>query len=425
VGKTYNPILVSFLDDPAPLELGGLLCPVHPFGMQHLMFGGRWHPIEFLMGEMARCQHVQRIATGVGLPPLKIAEYVVPVRDDESTSVEVTERCRLAINDAISPAQIECGRKDASTDASDFLDVAVEPHFCFIFVEIGKKERVFVALSVCDPAAHHLLAECCSRFIQGVSKPLAVRFRQLSGERMKRLPINPQDHIGTLGKRSPKDVFVFCFQSIAKYVRHVKSHPSVPPSTCEMQLSNKYLHLCGEVWYTCIGDLELQNPCFLERECMKAQSHGSEAPTHSSFVSAAETQRLVALEQEQKTLAERMRQIQVESEALYASLRSRIAPEFIGASGLAAFQKRQPEHPRPLNDKLVISAGRAIVAGLRRGLQPAQSREEAVQAATKVAKRYGMTSLPDMVLTAIDKKIKSRYNIYPPALPTQTNVNAN
>src|SRR4051812_7846574 len=133
------------------------------------------------------------------------------------------------------------------------------------------------------------------------------------------------------------------------------------------------------------------------------QTHSSEAPaTHSNYVSAAETQRLVALEEEHNNLAKRMQQIKVESEALYASLRSRIAPEFLGGLSNLPFGivKRQPVNPRPINDKLSISAGRAIVSSFRNKKTHQQAKVAALDAATKVAKKYGLEELPGPVVAA-------------------------
>jgi hypothetical protein len=146
---------------------------------------------------------------------------------------------------------------------------------------------------------------------------------------------------------------------------------------------------------------------------MKASIHGSEARTQTSsaFVNAAETQRLATLSDEQKKLAERMRQIQTESEAIFASMKARIAPEFIVSSGFYG-HRRQPDHPRPIHDKLVISAGRAIVTGLRKGNSPEQSKDEAIRAATRVAARYGLGTLPADVVSSIEKKIQTRYNLF-------------
>jgi hypothetical protein len=144
---------------------------------------------------------------------------------------------------------------------------------------------------------------------------------------------------------------------------------------------------------------------------MKASSVQAEAHTSSAYVNAAETKRLATLSDEQKKLAERMRQIQTESEAIFASMKARIAPEFIVSNGFYG-QRRQPDHPRPIHDKLVISAGRAIVTGLRKGNSPQQSKDEAIKAATRVAARYGLGSLPAEVVSSIDKKIQIRYNLY-------------
>jgi hypothetical protein len=143
---------------------------------------------------------------------------------------------------------------------------------------------------------------------------------------------------------------------------------------------------------------------------MKALQH--EAPITSNFVSVVETQRLLTLEAEQRTLVERMRQIQAESDALFTSLRARIAPQFFSGEVPTTSQKHQPDNPRPISHKLAISAGRAIVVGIREGLTPEQSREAALNAATRVAKKYGMDALPDLVVSSIDKKIRVRYNLF-------------
>ena len=147
----------------------------------------------------------------------------------------------------------------------------------------------------------------------------------------------------------------------------------------------------------------------IKKDFMKSQTF--DAPVHN-FVGATETQRLMTLETEQKQLSERMAQIQREATQLYDTLRSRIAPEFMADAGLLfGSYKRPATHPRPIHDKLTISAGRAIVAGLKKGYTPAVARENAIQAANRVAKRYGVTELPPDVMLTIDNKIRLRYNL--------------
>jgi len=73
---------------------------------------------------------------------------------------------------------------------------------------------------------------------------------------------------------------------------------------------------------------------------------------------------------------------------------------------------RKVEKPRPLDDKLSIAAGRAIVRAMKLRKPPEQCRQEGINAATATAKRYGLEVLPADIVALIDKKIKTRFNLY-------------
>ena len=70
------------------------------------------------------------------------------------------------------------------------------------------------------------------------------------------------------------------------------------------------------------------------------------------------------------------------------------------------------EKPRPLDDKLSIAAGRAIVRAMRLRKSADQCRMEGINAATATAKRYGLDALPAEIVSLIDKKIKTRFNLF-------------
>jgi len=86
-----------------------------------------------------------------------------------------------------------------------------------------------------------------------------------------------------------------------------------------------------------------------------------------------------------------------------------LQPEFITPQ---ASTKTGPQNPRPDSDKLHISAGRKILEGLKKRWPVEKSREEAILAATTVAKKYGHESLPTSVVAWIDNRIKIKYNLY-------------
>ena len=88
----------------------------------------------------------------------------------------------------------------------------------------------------------------------------------------------------------------------------------------------------------------------------------------------------------------------------------------VGSTGLSSpptsIRDHKVEKPRPLDDKLSIAAGRAIVRAMKLRKSVDQCRTEGVNAATATAKRYGQDHLTEENLDMIEKKIKTRFNLY-------------
>jgi hypothetical protein len=73
-------------------------------------------------------------------------------------------------------------------------------------------------------------------------------------------------------------------------------------------------------------------------------------------------------------------------------------------------QRCTVERPRPVGDKLIISAGKAIAAAIRNGDSLQQTKAAAIQAATKVARKYGLASIPSDVVAKVEGRVQTLFS---------------
>jgi len=128
--------------------------------------------------------------------------------------------------------------------------------------------------------------------------------------------------------------------------------------------------------------------------------------TQTTIDYVAEAKKLPALQTELKSLEARKAEIKQEVTRIFGLIDA-ATPDFV--SGRT--RRNQPLKPRPVDDKLSISAGRAVVLCLRKKMVPEATRIAAIKAATVLAKKYGLTEVPPTVLAGIDKKITLRFNL--------------
>jgi hypothetical protein len=120
----------------------------------------------------------------------------------------------------------------------------------------------------------------------------------------------------------------------------------------------------------------------------------------------AEAKKLPALQMELKSLEARKAEIKQEVTRIFGLIDA-ATPDFV----LGSTRRNKPLKPRPVDDKLSISAGRAVVLCVRKRMLPEATKVEAIRAATVLAKKYGLAELPVNVLAGIDKKITLRFNL--------------
>jgi hypothetical protein len=122
-----------------------------------------------------------------------------------------------------------------------------------------------------------------------------------------------------------------------------------------------------------------------------------------SFDPVKEARELDALQLEHATVKGRMIELQDKIREKFELLKS-VMPQEVTGRGY----RSKPDKPRPVEDKIVISAGRAIVQAIRENKTPEQVREAAIDAGLTLAKKYNLTEIPPAAMKGIDKKVKLR-----------------
>jgi hypothetical protein len=72
-------------------------------------------------------------------------------------------------------------------------------------------------------------------------------------------------------------------------------------------------------------------------------------------------------------------------------------------------RRKTIERPRPVSDKLIISAGKAISTALKNGSSLDQTKSAALKAAGLVAKKYGLSSIPEHVVANIEIRAQKHF----------------
>ncbi len=124
----------------------------------------------------------------------------------------------------------------------------------------------------------------------------------------------------------------------------------------------------------------------------------------------AEARAIQALKNEADKVSARLAEVRRELHERVEALNKRIMPDY-HPRPVAHGRKKLPLKPRPVEDKLAIAAGRSIVAGLAARWTPQQTFSEAIKAATKLAKKYGVNELPSSVVEKIKKTVRIRFNV--------------
>lgn len=119
---------------------------------------------------------------------------------------------------------------------------------------------------------------------------------------------------------------------------------------------------------------------------------------------AVEAAKLQALRQEHKDLTSRLGEIKTEVERIFTHFNT-MAPADSQTRGM----RQKVEKPRPIEDKLSIAAGRAIVRVMKMKKGPEACRIEGLRAAIALARKYGLDKLPESTEAQINQKIKARF----------------
>ena len=123
-----------------------------------------------------------------------------------------------------------------------------------------------------------------------------------------------------------------------------------------------------------------------------------------------EARKIQQLKNEVDSLSARRTLVQQELNERLAAMNKRLMPEYQTKQATGG-RKKSPLKPRPVGDKLAIAAGKAIVAGLAAKWTPQQTLAEAIKTATRLAKKYGLDTLPAFVVEGIEKKVRIRFNV--------------
>jgi hypothetical protein len=123
--------------------------------------------------------------------------------------------------------------------------------------------------------------------------------------------------------------------------------------------------------------------------------------THEQAIAAAK--RIEELKLEYAAVEQQLERIRAEVQRQWNIVNGAI-PNFGGRG-----HRPQVQNPRPVGDKLIISAGRAIAMSVQKGSNLEQAQAAAIKAATKVAKKYGLTDIPVNILASINGKVRQRF----------------
>ena len=110
----------------------------------------------------------------------------------------------------------------------------------------------------------------------------------------------------------------------------------------------------------------------------------------------AEAKMILALKTEADKISARLSEVNRELHERVEAMNKRLMPEYQPKQA-AEGRKKSPLKPRPVSDKLAIAAGKAIVAGLAAKWTPEQTLAEAIKTATRLAKKYGIDTLPQLL----------------------------
>jgi hypothetical protein len=120
-----------------------------------------------------------------------------------------------------------------------------------------------------------------------------------------------------------------------------------------------------------------------------------------------EAQKIQALKNEADSLSAKLASIRKEMQERIEALNKRIMPEQVSAHGRSKLVLK----PRPVDDRLSISAGKAIKAGLKGKRTPEQTYAQAITAATKRAKELKIDKLSSSLVKRIEKKVLVAFNV--------------
>jgi hypothetical protein len=147
---------------------------------------------------------------------------------------------------------------------------------------------------------------------------------------------------------------------------------------------------------------------FHGEDTLSSTKQASQAPASPAPLSTqdfvAEAEKLERLKREHIDLTSRLTEVNSEIRRIFGLLNG-LAPDDENEF------RRKVEKPRPMQDKLVISAGRAIKKAMKAKMSVEEVTEAAIAASTVVAKKYGLEKLPEPVIAAINKKVASRFNM--------------
>ena len=72
-------------------------------------------------------------------------------------------------------------------------------------------------------------------------------------------------------------------------------------------------------------------------------------------------------------------------------------------------RQRTVQHPRPVGDRLIISAGKAISSAVRNRNSLEQTKAAALKAALRVGQKYGVSSIPEDVVANIEIRAQRHF----------------
>ena len=136
-------------------------------------------------------------------------------------------------------------------------------------------------------------------------------------------------------------------------------------------------------------------------------SSESDRPTLEQARAAAK--KLERLRVKYAALDDQLTRTRIEAQQNWDILNRAMVPNFASFAGTGC---RPPvQNPRPIADKLIISAGRAIAKAVKNGNNVEQTKTAAVNAASVVAKKYRLPSVPQEIIASIESRAKRRFNV--------------